>query len=606
MKKFKRFNILSVKNIVEAGMRFPLTIIVLGIITFFASHIIINFNDYPFYFIKIILAASLGAVLALAMQITCERFKLKNIKRLIAYVMSIAVLAFFYLGLPAKKPIDAKTWHMYSILFLFFICVALFIPSFKTKTSFNKIARIFFKYFFLSILYAGILHLGLAAILFAIDTLLFIIDSDLYIYLACFIWCFFAPFYFLAILPHFNAEPESEPYTKFESVAQGPKFFEILISYIFIPLISIYTLILASYFFKILISWKWPVGQLGPMILGYSIAGLIIFVLAGESKAKINALFAKLFPFFLSPLALLQLVSVFVRLHAYSLTVSRYYVTLFGIFSFVIGIVLIFSKHKKHESIAYGIALCALISIFPSINSYTVARISQEKRLETILASEKMIRYGAKLDLSNSGSIPKQIVPNPDARVEAQKEIISIVNYLDRIDELDKIKWIPEDFNARDWKQFETLFGFEKSYGYNSYDDKKRNYTITDKTLHISGYDYMFEKNFWGKDNQSTTFTIGDSPYELKFQREHTILNIQLVNEFAQVVLDLNADSFIKNLYENFADGGKLEQERLSIQAEQNGFKLKIIFTSIDIEPQEETYVVGTCYFTVLLGKSVE
>ncbi len=121
---------------------------------------------------------------------------------------------------------------------------------------------------------------------------------------------------------------------------------------------------LLIYFVKILVTLNWPSGQLGPMVLGYSAAGLVLFVLASLLENRFAVLYCAFFPKILIPVVIMQLVSVGIRLNAYGVTESRYYVALFGVFSIVIGVLLsVRGKNTRNGIIALLAAGFALVSI---------------------------------------------------------------------------------------------------------------------------------------------------------------------------------------------------------------------------------------------------
>jgi hypothetical protein len=162
----------------------------------------------------------------------------------------------------------------------------------------------------------------------------------------------------VAVATRFNSKAKSDQAYAREA-SSYPRFLEILVSYIAIPLVAAYTLVLLAYFVKIAITKTWPSGQLGPMILAYSIAGLVIYVLASGLNNRVAVFYQRVFPKVLIPIVVMQLVSVYIRLQAYGITESRYYVALFGIFSIVIGMVLSFRPVKRNSLIAhFGRGFC--------------------------------------------------------------------------------------------------------------------------------------------------------------------------------------------------------------------------------------------------------
>jgi len=313
-------------------------------------------------------------------------------------------------------------------------CAFIWLPSYQGKFDFNSVALIHFKSFFTSILFAGVLAAGLSSIIGAIDILLFKVNSDSYGYMMAIVWILFATIYYLSLLPHFSSEAEIDQVYARE-VNHYPRFLEILVSYIAIPLVAAYTLVLLTYFIKIGITMKWPSGQLGPMILIYSAAGFILYVMASRLENRFAVLYQRIFPKVLIPIVVMQLISVYIRLNAYGVTESRYYVALFGIFSFVVGIVLSFKPVMKNSIIALLAAGFAIFSVIPPLDAFTVSRISQITRLENMLQTAGVLVDG-------------KINAKANVDMNLRLETTSILNYLERRSYLKKVSWLPADFKT--------------------------------------------------------------------------------------------------------------------------------------------------------------
>ena len=89
----------------------------------------------------------------------------------------------------------------------------------------------------------------------------------------------------------------------------------------------------------------------------------------------------------------MQMVSVWIRLEAYGVTVARYYVGIFGVFSLAAAIFLSFRPISKNRYIAQMAAAFAIVSIIPPGDAFSVSRGSQNGRIEAILQSEGIDGY---------------------------------------------------------------------------------------------------------------------------------------------------------------------------------------------------------------------
>ena len=161
--------------------------------------------------------------------------------------------------------------------------------------------------------------------------------------------------YFLSLIPIFpgvknNSKNQEKMDLQKESIdesAHCPKFLEVLISYILIPLIAVFTLILVIYIIKNIGGEFWTDNLLEPMLVSYAITVILVYILASEIENKFTAFFRKVFPKVLVPIVLFQITSSILSLADTGVTHTRYYVILFGLFAAVSGVLLSFLPVKK-------------------------------------------------------------------------------------------------------------------------------------------------------------------------------------------------------------------------------------------------------------------
>jgi hypothetical protein len=575
MKRFKEMILHILKGMTRAGERFPLTVLSLigaaGIICY-----MISLRETPGLTIqKIMFTLLVGAVLGMAAQFAVERFeKLAKMRAVVYGVSALLTIGYFFILWPAPE-ISSEIGIRTFVAVFAMLCAVLWIPSFKGKTDFNKVALIHFKSIFTSVLYSGVLSGGIAAIIAAVDILLFKVNTDSYSYMLTIVWVLFATIYYLSLLPKFGSE-EEEDLAMLQRSENYPKFLEILVSYIAIPLITAYTAVLIAYFVKILITSNWPSGQLGGMVLAYSAAGLVIFILASLLDNRFAVLYRKIFPKVLIPVVIMQLISVGIRLNAYGVTESRYYVALFGIFSITTAILLSLRPVSKNGLIALLAAGFAILSILPPTDAFTVSRVSQINRVEAILTTEGILADG-------------KLTPKSNASEKAKAETTSILSYLDNRSSLDYINWLPKDFNM--YEDMKITIGFEPTYSNFTPAETKYFYASLDgaKPLTVSGYDISINtysnRSMNAKDSTTFRFAIDGKDYVLNTERLSS-------NEAIVSVKDAAGNELIKTGLYDFAKGiastgsqskESLLPENMTLDVEQNGYKLRIVFQNISI-----------------------
>ncbi len=577
MKRFKEMIMHLIRGMSVAVFRFPLTVLCLtgaaGLICY-----MISLNKTPSLAIqKLMFTFLVGAILGMTAQFTMERFeKLSNRRHIIHGVAAFLTAGYFIILWPAPE-ISPEISVRTLVAVFALVCAVLWIPSYQEKANFNKTALIHFKSLFTSILYSAVLSAGLAAIIATIDILLFHVDDDAYSYMMTIIWVMFATVYYLSLLPRFNSE-EASDLEVLRTAENYPKFLVILVSNIAIPLISTYTVVLFAYFIKILVTLHWPSGQLGPMVLIYSAAGLLVYVLASILENRFAILYQRFFPKVLIPIVIMQMISVAIRLNAYGVTESRYYVTLFGIFSIVIGILLSFKPVTKNRYIALLAAGFAIFSVLPPLDAFTVSRVSQINRVEGILEAEGILING-------------KLIPKADASKDTKIETTNILSYLERRSSLKYIEWIPNDFVM--YEDMRESLGFDPTYP--GYDIERNRYfhanldmqqpiVISDYDISVQIYSDRFRSN---QNNKPINFTVRDSEYLLfvdRLSKDEARVSVKSVD--GSELISTGLYDFIQELAKKTSENGAKEAvppEQMTLDVSQNGYKMKIIFQNVSM-----------------------
>lgn len=574
MKRFKMLLISRLKGLSGAGLRFPMSVIGLLAAAAIVFRIIAIDISPPLILQKLIFTFIVGAVLGMTAQFAVERFDRLAQSRVFVYLAALVLMVGYYLILMPAPEVSLEITVRSFVAVFALVCIVLWIPSYKATSDFNSVALIHFKSIFTSILYSGVLSGGLAAIIAAIDILLFNVNQDAYAYTMTLIWIVFAPVYYLSLLPKFNSKVEEDVLFS-ENSGRYPKFLEILVSYIAIPLITAYTLVLIAYFFKILTTLNWPSGQLGPMVLAYSIAGLLVFVLSSLLDNRFAVLYRLVFPKVLIPVVIMQLISVGIRLNAYGVTESRYYVALFGLFSIVAGIFLSFNPISKNGRIALLAAAFAMVSIIPPVDAFTLSRVSQINRVEAILQSEGMLING-------------ELASKTEASEETKIETTSILFYLERSSSLKYINWLPENFAV--YQDMEKTFGYEPTYkAYLNGNGKYFSVSMDgQKPLGVTGYDVLFNvfSGRYEKDKQLSDigFSINDIDYRLKTNRiSSQEVRVSIVNAEGMELIGTGLYDFALNLTDaETGTKGALPSNEMTLEVEKGDYKLRVIFQNVN------------------------
>lgn len=466
------------KDAAQAIVRFPVTFLLLLLTAVLLSVSLETRNSYNIQLISL----AFGSFCFLAAQALCERFAKKLKPKIFIYAAAAAISVVYYLLVRSVGSVDiivgVNTGAAIFALFVLF----LWIPSVREASDFNIVFLSVFKGVFTSVFYSAVIWGGLSLIFLAVDTLLVKLPDTVYEHMSFYIFIVLAPVLFLSFLPVFNKGANDD---KLRKASIYPKFFEIVLSYILVPLVSVYTLVLLIYIIKTAAQGSWSDNLLEPLMLSWCITVLILYILLSRLQNHFAHVFLKVFPPLLCVIALFQIVSSLISVFNYGIYHGKYFVLLFGVYSVLCGILLFIFPVKKN-GIAAFLAVCfAFFSLLPFIGSFPVSIASQKALLTGTLEKNNM--------LSGYTIIPKGDIADRDKSV-----ITRSFTYLSRIGKTDTLEYLPDVISegpfAGDYEgdSFEKTFGFSRNNVVVPEEHLERFYARDAlKPIILTGYDYM-------------------------------------------------------------------------------------------------------------------
>ncbi|GFR36617.1 DUF4153 domain-containing protein [Thermobrachium celere] len=459
---------------------------------------------------------------------------------------------------------------------IIFYLLFLLIPYFIDRKNFEMYSIKIFTAGFITSIYTGVLYFGLSAILFTIDRLLEVkINPETY--LQTFFICvfIFAVNYFLSLVPRIKDNFTKDVF---------PRAFNILLNYIVVPLLTAYTIILYIYFFKILITQNWPKGLVSHLVLWYSfITILVVFFLAPiKEDVKIAYYFTKVITKAIIPLILMMFTSMGIRINAYGVTEPRYYVIIAGIWVLLVFLYWNITKEAKNALIPFTLAITIFISLFTPLSSFSISRYSQNKRFESILKRNNMLKDG-------------KIIKNPNIDKKDKQQISSIISYFEYRQGIDKLKFVPSDFNSSKMKE---VFGFEYEALYTPDNIQYFYYRIKQNSLiDIKGYDYFVQINSYNID------TTNMKEFSFKYNNSNATLYIYKNNV---LIYSKNINEILKGIYEKYnmlQKDTELDVDALTYVDENQNIKIKIILNNISgRKGEDQTPTIDGCEFIIMFS----
>ena len=409
---------LSLQNISETLLRvvkrFPVTAILLVALTAVLSFLVVTETEPGRKLLCLLTFMSAGIVISLATSLWGEEQRDQR-RRWIVEGVALALCAIYcgllFLtdiipdrGLPAftianvawittvvllipfgsflREKDDLKVWH-----FILSLCGALLISG----------------------VVAGVMTGGMEGLLFGTAALFDFPTREkppVIIIIVCLVLLF--GMLFLALIPHSER--------KHNASAEMPSFLTKIVSWLLLPLLGCYILVLYVYGINILIHWELPKGMISGLVSAVMIAYILCYVLlypqvtnrdSWQSKALTRWL-----PIVILPLLVLMSVGVVRRFADYGVTPPRLYLLTLLLWFYAVCIVMLVVPRKRFRWIALSFAALFILSSGHPLNYYRLCRPVLTKKIDKIIA-EKGLQVPFKMcDLLSSEALTEDEADN--------------------------------------------------------------------------------------------------------------------------------------------------------------------------------------------------
>lgn len=561
----------SVSSTGKSFQRYPLTacwLIVIAIIN--AIELEDSFDNYG----RFLFTALTGAMLGVVAQHVYERFFTKENQRWLVFGAALLLTGLYFLTLPVGRTFEqVHTIRTMVLLFALFITL-IWLPTFKKENPlFHQNFLAIFKGVLTSLLFSGVLSVGALAIYSSINSLLFSLDFTSLLHVLNLVWSLFAPLYFLGLVPSNQTASDDDLVTHPFSM---PRFLEVLLTFIVIPIVAIYTIILLLYLVLNIGGEFWTDNLLEPMLVSYAIAVIVVYLLVLNTEHPFTSLFRKIFPKIMLPVVLLQTVASILKIEELGMTHGRYYVIMFGIFATVTGVIFSFLPPKKNGWLAIVLLVLSLISVTPPIDAFSVARNHQEARLTDTLNEQGML-------------VDNEVVAKSDIPTEARLKITKSVDYLAQNNFIDDVAYLPNDLNV--YYRFEEIFGFPMIYSSNNVPMPISNYVQLEVAdygvMEIEDVEFMLTVRYDSNVSRTEEQTIGDS-HVLLIEKSEPIVIVRLQDTAGNDIITADLNDIHQEVFENFNPSIQPTEEEMTFVVENDQAVLTI--KALHLEEYDETY----------------
>ena len=616
----------SILQLASKGMetftRFPLallsSILTTCIAIYFIASSVHELKGVSLILAKLAMTSMLGVFVFMAVRLL--GYSVEKRTELVLIGLGFLGLLLYYFSLPVDMHIFDASLYVFRHIFLsiFFFISILWTPFINTNHSnvdYWEYVKSVLLALLMTINFTIVIALGLNAAMGAIGGLFELpIEDKHFFMLNVGILGVFSVWYFLSQIPQNPASIKASlPPPRVE------KFFTL---YVLTPLTVLYFIILYAYTAKILASMDWPKGILAWLIVAFSAVAVLTYLFWTHFAADKTSKWRRWIWLAVFVQTLLLFTAIAMRIMEYSWTENRYMILLLGVWLASISLYFLIKKEAKIKWIFISLSVLISISQIGPFSAYAVSKKAQTLRLKTQLEVLKKVSdvkdapLKVRYDISegigylynrHGVKVLEPIFPKISAEfqvLDKQKKDVEIflreqdskvsISRGKSKEAYEKIQNIFKDKPAYypEYLTHELGFKFINSWDYYS----ERNGTIQNiyfqimdgrgeekHAYDIREYDYM--TGYYG----NTSFTNHKKTIVTPLRHLDNI-NVSIAFEGnifkiykEKEVLTINIKLYIEELIQKHGmHPTKLTQKDLTLQKENNAFKVKIEFQHLN------------------------
>jgi hypothetical protein len=334
---------------------------------------------------------------------------------------------------------------------------------------------------FFGVLISGILNLAVMAICASFFYIFGINEpKHFYAHIAQFIWFVLAPQVCCTLIRQ-NEDEVKEPF----------KVLRIILNFILSPAVIIYTVILYTYFVKIVFEWDLPKGGVAWMVMGFITVTLIGRVAQSILSQRYYDWFYRHFTLIAIPPLVMYWIGSIYRIRIYSFTESRFYLMVAGVLMTLFVLMLYRQRTRRYQLMAliFGAAII-LFTYIPGISAKSIGLHCQKQRLAELIGELKLT--DAKTGKLND-NLDLWGIRHDSVMCERYKDVSSVIKYV-RDEVGDK------EFEAKygKWSHSEYSFNYAnaKNADNQNYADtysRKKPVELGEYTIMLPSKDYKYD-----------------------------------------------------------------------------------------------------------------
>ena len=400
-----------------------------------------------------------------------------------------AYCASFFLFLPLMalnlKPI---LWT-YSFAFTYVLAAILLIVGNRRmdNRSFAAHALHVVTQLFFGLLISGILN---AAVIAIVGSFFYIFGIDepkhFYEHIYQFIWFVLAPQVCCTLIRQ-NEDEVTEPF----------KILRLILNFILSPAVIVYTVILYTYFIKIVFEWDLPKGGVAWMVMGFITVAMVGRAAQSILSQRYYDWFYSRFTLIAIPPLILYWIGSIYRIRLYYFTEGRFYLMVAGVLMTLFVLMLFRERTRRYQLMAliFGAAII-LFTYIPGISAKSIGLRSQKLRLAELISELKLA--DAKTGKLND-DLDMRAIRQDSLLCGRYRDACSVISYVR---------------NQVGAKEFEAQYGLwalsEYNFNYNNAEETTDydNVYIRTKPVELGEYTIFLPSNTYKYSYKDQTVTI--------------------------------------------------------------------------------------------------
>ena len=381
---------------------------------------------------------------------------------------------------------------------------------------------------FFGLLITGILNMAVMAIV-ASFFYIFGIDEPRHFYehIYQFIWFVLAPQVCCTLIRQ-NEDEVSEPF----------KVLRLILNFILSPAVIIYTVILYTYFIKIVFEWDLPKGGVAWMVMGFITVALVGRMAQSILSQRYYDWFYRHFTLIAIPPLIMYWIGSIYRIRLYSFTESRFYLMVAGVLMTLFVLMLWKERTRRYQLMALIFAAAIILFTYiPGISAKSIGLSCQKQRLTRLISELKLA--DAKTGKLNDEIEDMRRIKQDSLLCEQYKDVTSVIEYVRHEIGADEFKK-----QYGEWSYSEYSFTYiEDSVDVNARD----NWYIRRKPVELGEYTIMLPQKTYQYDfkNQTVTITQGENTVVLEYPINKTIKQDTMLLHHPEQLLTYRNDSLM-------------------------------------------------------------